>query len=154
MRWINFFMEESDIERIEVAESRLKGDINRSYSGDIISPTSYEGKSLVRNPFKFKGEMWVSTGGSWMGEHCLEQQCYRLQPRKLFTGEIREYTKHGERTEDDVDGHEAWRNDPLGFYHGMLVWWGKEECVLVGPKVQFVPEPGKAPAQPKQLQLL
>ncbi|QIE41175.1 hypothetical protein G5B39_03935 [Rhodobacteraceae bacterium SC52] len=48
-------------------------------------------------------------------------------------------------------GDEA-RTRPEGFYHGMAVRHGKQECVLVGPRGIFVPS--KEAEAPKQIDLL
>lgn len=42
---------------------------------------------------------------------------------------------YGEKTADG----DAARNDPNGFYHGMLVTWRGMPMVLCGPPVVFVP---------------
>jgi len=100
--------------------------IEASYSGDRIS----EG-TAVRRPVEFEGKLYVATG-SGMGK----VEAYQLVPREQFTGAPRTYRVPAGR--EDEEYYESLRNDPNGFYHGMLVKRGKEEHVLVGPGVTFV----------------
>lgn len=102
--------------------------IHASYSGDRISE-----HQPVRKPFLHDGKFYISTGGSGGSE-----EAYLLMPRDAFTGEVRTYSVPPGREYDEY--YESLRNDPNGFYHGMLVKQGKEEHVLVGPEVTFVLE--------------
>ena len=87
--------------------------------------------TAVRTPVEFWGELYVATG-SGMGK----VEAYHLVPREQFFGEVRTYKVPAGREYGEY--LESLRNDPNGFYHGMLVKRGKEECVLAGPEVTFV----------------
>ena len=100
--------------------------IGASYSADRIS----EG-TAVRRPVEFEGNLYVVTG-SGMGK----VEAYQLVPSEEFTGEVRTYKVPAGRESDEY--YESLRNDPAGFYHGMLVKRGKVDYVLVGPEVTFV----------------
>lgn len=103
-----------------------EGDIHASYSADRIGM----GKKL-RKPFSWKGGLWVCVGiAGRRGE--VSAEAYRLVHPQIFNGEPVTY---GVKT---ANGEGA-RADPHGFYHGMLVKHAKEEAVLCGPPVQFVP---------------
>jgi ParB/RepB/Spo0J family partition protein len=97
-----------------------------SNSCDRIS----EGKP-VRKPVEFEGKLYLSTGSSND-----EVEAYVLVSRAEFQGEIRTYSVPKGR--DYEEYFDSLRADPNGFYHGMLVKRGKEDCVLVGPEVSFV----------------
>ena len=75
-------------------------------------------------------------------------------PVRLFNGAP---TSYGDKT-GTADAAETARNDPMGFYHGMLVKCGKEQYALCGPEVRFVAavepvRPGANPGEPAQLSL-
>src|SRR6266436_4125287 len=103
-----------------------EGDIAASYSGDTIS----ERESKVRAPFKFSGALWVCIS---MGP-CSRAEAFRLVSRELFEGPTTTYAK-----KVYPDSGEAARNDPMGFYHGMIVKRGGKEFVLCGTEVAFLP---------------
>jgi len=105
-----------------------EGDIVSSYSGDKIALAG-----TVRNPFTWKGQQWVMTSGR--GE-CVK--AYRVVHPDAFQ---RKVTTYAQKTR--VDGGEAARSDPNGFYDGMKVTRGKQEFVLCGPQV--ILKPGKVP---------
>jgi hypothetical protein len=91
---------------------------------------------------------------SLAGRGGIEQaEAYRLTPLKAFEGKA---TTYGQRTGKAEDAESA-RNDPRGFYHGITVKHGKEQFVLTGPPIVFVPEPvrpeGAARTDPEQLSL-
>lgn len=96
-----------------------KGDIAASYSADVIAF-----KGWVRKPFLFRGALYVSIGGA--NERA---EAYQLQDVDQFGEPTMTYN---ERV-----GTNNPRNHPYGFYHGMLVRYGKKECVLVGPSTIF-----------------
>jgi len=100
--------------------------IEASYSADRIS----EG-TAVRRPVEFEGKLYVATSGG-MGK----VEAYHLVPGEEFTGAPRTYRIPAGREYKEY--YESLRNDPNGFYHGMLVKHGKEAHVLVGPEVTFV----------------
>ena len=139
---------------IEVEKSLLDGKIGDSYSADLIAMAEGH-KSKVRKPFNFKGQLWVSTGDMGTGrEGVKEAECYRIVPRSAYTGATKVYWPAEEGQ------YEEWRNDPNGFYHGMLVWRGKEQWVLVGPETLFMAAKQakpkaevQAPVKPVQLRL-
>lgn len=115
-----------------------------SYSGDRISE-----HQPVRKPFKYDGKLYISVGG-FSGKSHSEEDAYQLVPRGEFTGEGRTYSVPAGREYEEY--YESLRNDPMGFYHGMVVRRGATEWVLVGPELLFVLKKGSVPA--KQLQLL
>ena len=96
--------------------------------------------SSVKQPFRFAGADWVSTGSGGcsaaralgLSDAC---ECYRLTPLAAFDGPRTTYR--------DCDT-EAARNSPLGFYHGMVVKHGKNEVVLTGPPAAFAADPDLA----------
>lgn len=100
--------------------------VEASYSADRIS----EG-TAVRKPVESEGKLYLATG-SGMGK----VEAYQLVPRAEYTGEVRTYRVPAGREYEKY--YESLRNDPSGFYHSMLVKRGKEDYVLVGPKVTFV----------------
>jgi len=76
---------------------------------------------------------------SLSGQGGTEQaEAYQLIPAKAFTGTP---TSYGEKI-GTAENAEAARNDPNGFYHGMIVKQGQETFVIVGPPVVFVAEEG------------
>ena len=133
----------TEIEAVPVAHDRLapgdwnggkksrEGDIYGSYSGDRIS----EGKP-VRAPFKFRGELWLCVGMSGAGG-IQEAKAYRLVPRQMFKATP---TTYHDKTA--IEGGDAARNDPMGFYHGVSVKCGREALILMGPPLKFVPDAG------------
>ena len=103
-----------------------EGDISASYSADRIGSDE-----PGRKPFSWKGGLWVCVSiAGRAGE--LRAEAYRLVHPQIFDGEP--VTYGARRALGD-----AARNDPNGFYHGMLVRRGKDELVLCGPPVLFVP---------------
>ena len=112
-----------------------EGDIAASYSADRIA---LEGR--VRSPFTWQNCLWVCTGTVSHGEH-RAAEAYRLIPERFFDGTPLSYH------ENAMLGDEA-RLRPEGFYHGMAVRHGKQQCVLVGPKAVFLPSAdAQAPSQ-------
>lgn len=109
-----------------------EGDIVASYSADRIGIGQ-----PIRRPFPWRGGLWVCTGiGGRRG--FMAAEAYRLVDPTGFRGEPVTYA---EKTREA----EAARNDPLGFYHGMLVRCRGREFVLSGPAVRFVArEPDRA----------
>ena len=107
--------------------------IKPSYSGHTIA----EKGSKVTKPFTHGNKRYICIGSSSGGADMLaEWRCYQLVPKEEFKGETRTYTLPEGR---DYEGYyESLRNDPNGFYHGMLVAWGKNDCVLAGPEVTFM----------------
>lgn len=102
-----------------------EGDIAASYSADKIA---LEGR--VRSPFTYRNTLWVCTG---MVSHSNSRAAtaYQLMPARFFDGTPISYH------ENAMLGDEA-RNRPEGFYHGMAVLHGKQDCVLIGPGAIFV----------------
>ncbi len=98
-----------------------EGDISASYSADRIGTNG-----SLRQPFVFKGELWVCIGRSMEAAHA-----YRLVP---LEDEPRE--TYADKTSD---GGAAGRASPLGFYHGMAVSYGSDWFMLIGPPATFTP---------------
>jgi hypothetical protein len=129
-----------------------EGDIHASYSADVIAMNG-----RVRKPFKWKDALCVCTsisGSGLTGSGVEEHEAYRIVPVKMFTEATKTY---GEKT-DKAEDAEAARNDPNGFYHGMIIKHGSESFVLCGPPIRFTadasPErPGGAIGEPEQLTL-
>ncbi len=112
-----------------------EGDIRASYSADTIANT---GK--IRKAFRWQAQLMVTVSLSGMGG--IEQaEAYQLVPQKAFSGTPMSYAEKIGTAENA----EAARNDPNGFYHGMVVKQGQETFVLSGPPVVFVAEerPGR-----------
>ena len=111
-----------------------EGDIMGSYSADRIG----EGRP-VRKPFQFQGSLWVCTGGLWSGagDSKNEADAYRLVPKERFEGQPQSYR---ERTATE-DLREQAREDPMGFYHGVVVKFRSAGYVLCGPKALFKADP-------------
>jgi ParB/RepB/Spo0J family partition protein len=101
--------------------------VEPSYSGATIS----EKGSIVKKPFTYEGKQYIATGGCSGVE-----ECYQLMLKDDFKGETRTYSVPQGR--DYEEYYESLRNDPNGFYHGMLVKRGKNDCVLVGPEISFI----------------
>lgn len=104
-----------------------EGDISASYSADKIG---MEGK--VRKPFAWQNALWVCTGMQSHGDF-RAAEAYRLVPERFFSGEPTTYN-------EVACLPAAERFKPEGFYHGMRVRSGKQEFILVGPSVKFLPK--------------
>lgn len=118
-----------------------RGDINRSYSADLIATSG-----RVRKPFPHLGQFWVCTsisGSSLTRSGYSEHEAYRLAPERAFVGVP---TSYGART-GTAEASEAARNDPYGFYNGIAVKHGSEAFVMSGPPRRFIAD--KAPSRPK-----
>ena len=63
-----------------------------------------------------------------------EAEAYRLIPASIFPCTPTSYIQRIGSAEDA----DAARNDPSGFYHGILVRQGSEKLVLAGPPVLFI----------------
>jgi ParB/RepB/Spo0J family partition protein len=109
-----------------VDKSFLEEKVKPSCSADTIA----EKGSKVRNPFLHDGKRWICTGSA-----AQSYDCYQLVKPEEWPGETRSYSVPQGREHDEY--YESLRNDPNGFYHGMLVTWGKSQCVLVGPEITF-----------------
>ncbi len=103
--------------------------INASYSGDRIP----EGK--IREPFHFLGKKYISVRGFSKGEEYQEEECYQVVERKDFHGLERTYKLPPGRGHEEY--YESLRQDPNGFYHGMVVAFRGKEYVLNGPELKF-----------------
>ena len=139
-----------EIRSVPVARLGEHGDINRSYSADLIATSG-----RIRNPFPHKGDVWVCTsicgrGLTESGE--TEHEAYRLLTPCRFIGVM---TSYGTRT-GTADAADAARRDPSGFYHGMVVKRGSEAFVISGPPIRFIAEttPSRpTPDEPEPMQL-
>jgi hypothetical protein len=107
----------------------IKHRVEASYSGDSIAKKTPK----VKKPFTYNGSLWIYTVGDGS-----EYRCYALMPWAGYTGEIRTYTVPEGREHEEY--YQSLRHDPNGFYNGMIVKWGKEDYVLVGPEVIFKAE--------------
>jgi hypothetical protein len=113
-----------------------EGDIHASYSADTIASAG-----TIRRSFRWQAQLMVTV--SLSGRGGIEQaQAYRLIPPKVFNGATMSYADKIRTSENT----EAARNDPNGFYHGMVVKHGQQVFVLSGPPVVFVAAEG--PARP------
>jgi hypothetical protein len=127
-----------------------RGDINRSYSADLIAASGQ-----LRNPFRHNGSLWVCTSITGRGlteSRKTEHEAYRLMPPALFVGVP---TTYRART-GEADAADAARRDPFGFYHGMAVKHGSEAFVMSGPPVRFIAasDPSRPePDNPEPMQL-
>jgi len=93
--------------------------------------------SIVKKPFAYGGKLYIATGNLIAGDS-EGWNCYQLMPKDDFKGETRNYVCPKGR--DYEEYYESLRKDPNGFYHGMLVKRGKNDCVLVGPEINFIAE--------------
>jgi hypothetical protein len=125
---------------VYVDKAFLKEKVEPSCSADTIA----EKGSKVRNPFQYIGPRWICTGHETEGYHC-----YQLLKAEEWTGETRTYSVPEGREYEEY--YESLRNDPNGFYHGMLVTHGKNQCVLVGPKTIFTEAISQEIPQPIKL---
>lgn len=113
-----------------------EGDIHASYSADTIATS---GK--IRKSFRWQAQLMVTV--SLSGHGGIQQaEAYRLIPLRAFSGTTMSYAEKIGTAENA----ETARNDPNGFYHGMIVKQGQETFVLSGPPVVFVA--GESPARP------
>jgi hypothetical protein len=125
------------------------GDIHASYSADTIASS---GK--IRKSFRWQAQLIVTVSLSRRDGRD-EAEAYRLVLATTFPGTPVSYNDRIGSAEDA----DAARNDPNGFYHGILVRQGSETFVLAGPPLLFVPEeepdrPGPASmAEGEQLSL-
>jgi hypothetical protein len=109
-----------------------EGDISASYSADRIC----EGKS-IRKPFQWRGSLWLCVGSIGRGlaitkEH--EFSAFRLMPLRCFPGEAISYASRSAA----VDSGATARENPLGFYHGIVVKHGRDQFVMCGPEATFM----------------
>lgn len=112
----------SEDERVVyVSADRLAqgGDIKASYSADRIAECK-----PIRKPFIHDGLLFVCIGGSDDFS-----EAYALIPAQNFNGPIVSYG----------DDHEAARNNPMGFYHGIAVKHNGKDYVLCGREITFRP---------------
>lgn len=103
-----------------------EGDIAASYSADKIA----QGK--IRKPFSWSNGLWVCTGTHYQSQG-KSAEAYRLVPERFFEGELTTYNEVAMLPFEK-------RGKLEGFYHGMRVRHGKQDCVLVGPKALFLPQ--------------
>ena len=125
-----------------------EGDISASYSADTIATS---GK--IRKAFRWQAQLMVTV--SLAGRGGTEQaEAYQLIPLTAFRGTAMSYAdKIG-----TAESAEAARNDPNGFYHGMIVKQGQVSFVLSGPPIVFVADehparPGTEPHSEEPLQM-
>lgn len=104
------------------------GDIHASYSAHTIAS-----QSIVRKPFKWRGEAWIAVGLSGIGG-VQQADAFRLVAAGLFQGAVNTYRL---RCGNERAARLA-RRDPMGFYHGMRVRHNGAAYVLVGPEETFV----------------
>lgn len=121
---------------VEVTADRLE-QIRETYSGDTIS------NKAIRRPFSHEGQLFVSVGSRHGGNLPPCEECYRIVPREQFDGPT---TWYGE-SKTGGDWASERRDQPEGFYHGMLIQRGKSEWVLVGPPIEFHLKKGSTGSQ-------
>ncbi len=148
-------MDRDFIQHVSVPPSRLaagtwkggreigEGDIHASYSADLISMT---GK--VRTPFRHGAYLWACVAIVGRGDQGQEFEAYRLTPPGLFTEPVTSYN-----AKIRIEGGDAARNDPKGFYQGMSVDHGGKRWVLTGPPGLFIADAQTASPAPAQLDL-
>lgn len=102
MSWLNPNREHVAVEPERVAYGPEKGDIVASYSADKLML----GKG-VREPFSFRGALWVAIGIGSGGGQATVAECYRVVPPRAFKGAFRD---RGKRDED--------HRHQFGSYHG------------------------------------
>jgi len=126
-----------------IVDAAMFEKVHASSSADKIADKD----SSVRRPFSYEGKKYISTGGVCDRiAGTSHDECYQLVPIEEYSGETRTYRiPLGYKG----DYHEDRRNDPLGFYNGMLVSKGTK--VLQGPMVFFrlAAEGPEEPAQEK-----
>lgn len=115
--------------RIVVAPGFLEK-VTKSYSADRISE-----KQPVRPPFSYGGKLYISTGGFSVSGQPPVEKCYELVPENSYTGLLKTYS--APRGREYMEYYESLRNDPNGFYHGMIVEFKKQRYAMVGPEVIF-----------------
>ena len=120
--------------RVVYVGREMMGAVEASYSADKIANK----ESRVTKPFSFEDKLFISTGNTCSVKK-VQWECYRLMPLEEFDGEVHTYVApRGYAAELDGDDYYALlRSIPEGFYHGMKVKHGKNDCVLVGPKIIF-----------------
>jgi len=120
-------MSQKESKVIYVDQEKM-AEVEASYSAGKIM----ERRSSVRNPFILDGEYYIATSGVASGVDRY-WDVYKIVRREEFTGETRTYaTPPGRET---LEYNEELRNDPMGFYNGMAVKWGKSDWVIVGPEM-------------------
>lgn len=126
---------------IEVTADRMNP-VSESYSADRIAE-----KGPVRKPFKYQGKFYISSGGSSGGkvDPRRKEEAYQIVPRSEFKGDPQWYGRRIQPGDDDWA--EQRRQQPDGFYHGMLVKHGQVDCVMVGPPLLFVSKEGTLPVK-------
>ena len=138
--------------RVPAARLGDRGDIDRSYSADLIAANG-----RVRKPFHHDGNHWICTSITGRGlTHSgkTEHEAYRLTPERMFIGTPTTYAaKIG-----TAEAADSARKDPFGFYHGIAVRHGSEAFVMSGPPLRLVADsapsrPGPDTPEPTQLTL-
>jgi len=130
----------ADKEQAAEKPTKIYVEVDNKFLTEHVEPscscgTIAERGSIVKKPFAYGGKLYIATG-SWPAGDGLEWNCYQLMPKDDFKGETRTYSVPKGQNYEEY--YESLRNDPNGFYHGMLVKRGKNDCVLVGPKISFV----------------
>ena len=118
-----------------------EGDVHSSYSADLIP----SGK--IRHPFRFDGNLSVTVSMSRY-EGVESAEAYKLIPENLFRGPPTTYSE-----KVAIDGGEAARNDPNGFYNGVRVSFKSAASILTGPPVRFVADPERPDSVPEPEQM-
>jgi hypothetical protein len=100
-----------------------EGDVIASYSGDLIP------QGRIRKPFRLQGIRYVTVSMGSGPQHYAE--AYRLVESASFDSAPMTYNQR-------VQGAEAGRNNPNGFYHGVTVNHRNAQCVLTGPPIRLI----------------
>ena len=120
-----------------------EGDIHASYSADVIAM-----ENRIRAPFRHGSHLWACVAIAGRGDQGQEFEAYLLTPEAMFTAPV---TSYGDKVR--VEGGDAARNDPKGFYHGMAVKHGGTSYVLTGPPSLFIADPEAITATAVQMSL-
>jgi len=131
---------ESDVENVDRETLEKLGASNSC--GEIM-----EGKT-VRPTVTVNDGLYLATGGISNGmDGMLEVNAYKVAsispggefPHGYPDVKLRTYKVPRGRVYEEY--YESLRNDPMGFYHGMVVKKAKGEWVLIGPEITFKPMP-------------
>ena len=101
-----------------------EGDIAASYSAARIGMGQ-----PIRKPFSFRGGSYVCTSRRKIGG-VETVEAYLVLQKRMFDGVCRSYSAV-------VQDGDAARSAAEGFYHGMIVHHGSDECVLSGSPLTF-----------------
>lgn len=122
------------MQEIKVEDARLSsGYGSGEREGDIYASLCLDKipEQKVTRPFRCKGMLLVATNITFAAPRTAA--AYQLLPEEEFEGQSVTY-----REKVMVDGGEAARNDPNGFYHGMKVSHASKAYVMTGPPITLI----------------